>query len=403
MTPEEKLSFFHSLINCNYKVYLWTYATDMTLIHTDCPPDLITGDMVSLLNFRDILHSHLKNGGHYPLILEISFGLLWIAAFEYRDLQPYRIHMIGPVFTGRNSHLIIKKKLDQYNLSVKLRSQVFHQIENVPIIPSTTLIQYGVMLHYAVTGEQIAAYHVQFPENAPREASDDLRLISEEHRGIWMTEQTLMNLIREGNPDYQDALEKSMSLSYGVKFDVGDSLRQQKNSVLTLLTLCSRACIEGGLNPSISYTLCDYYNQRIEDSHTTTELSGICRTMLDDYVQRVRSARENNAVSRQIRSSCEYISSHIKEKLSISALAKQAGYTEYYFSHKFKEETGLSVTDYIRREKLEHAKLLLSASKMSIQQISEELSFGSRSYFSSSFQKETGISPSEFREQNLKL
>ena len=37
---------------------------------------------------------------------------------------------------------------------------------------------------------------------------------------------------------------------------------------------------------------------------------------------------------------------------------------------------------------------------MSVQEISDELSFGSRSYFSSTFQRETGISPSEYREQN---
>ena len=83
-------------------------------------------------------------------------------------------------------------------------------------------------------------------------------------------------------------------------------------------------------------------------------------------------------------------------------LASQAGYTEYYFSHKFKQEMGLSVADYIRQEKVRQAKLLLSGTRMSIQEISDELNYGSRSYFSSTFQKETGISPSEYREQNRK-
>lgn len=403
MTTDEKLTFFHSLINCSYKVYLWTYDPDLNLLKTNCPPELIAGDMASLMNFSALLTDHLENRGRCPLILEISFGLLWIAAFEYQNECPYRIHMIGPAFTGRDSHLIIKKKLDDYNLSVKLRSHIFRQVEEVPIIPSTTLFQYGVMLHYTVTGEQISSYDVRFPAKEQQSCSDDIKHISEEHRGIWMAEQSFLKLIREGNPDYQSALEKCMALSNGVKFDVGDSLRQQKNSVLVLLTLCSRACIEGGLNPSVSYTLSDYYTQCIEDSRTTSELSTICRTMLDDYVQRVGQSRENDSVSKQIRSSCDYISMHIREKLSIAELAEHAGYTEYYFSYKFKQETGLSVSDYIRREKIEQAKLLLSAAKMNIQEISDELSFGSRSYFSSSFQKQTGMSPSEYRKQNLKL
>lgn len=40
---------------------------------------------------------------------------------------------------------------------------------------------------------------------------------------------------------------------------------------------------------------------------------------------------------------------------------------------------------------------------MTIQEISDGLSFGSRSYFSSTFQKETGLSPSEYREKNMKI
>jgi len=64
---------------------------------------------------------------------------------------------------------------------------------------------------------------------------------------------------------------------------------------------------------------------------------------------------------------------------------------------------GCTINEYILNEKLEHSKLLLSATKMSIQEISEELHFGSRSYFSSSFHNYAGISPSEYRQQNFKL
>ena len=151
----------------------------------------------------------------------------------------------------------------------------------------------------------------------------------------------------------------------------------------------------------MAYTLNDHYMQLIEECGSIAETSNTCSALLEDYVQRVRQEK-NNTLSGQIRSACDYITIHIREKLSIAALADQAGYTEYYFSHKFKQETGCSVADYIKREKIRQAKLLLSGTKMSIQEISDELSFGSRSYFSSSFQKETGLSPSEYREKNIK-
>ena len=83
-------------------------------------------------------------------------------------------------------------------------------------------------------------------------------------------------------------------------------------------------------------------------------------------------------------------------------ISERLGYTEYYFSHKFKEVTGESVNAYIRRKKIEEAKLLLSGTRMSIQDISDELSFGSRSFFFSSFQKETGMSPTAYRGEHCK-
>ena len=163
------------------------------------------------------------------------------------------------------------------------------------------------------------------------------------------------------------------------------------------LAATSRAAIEGGLNPSVSYTLNDSYAGLIEDCRTTSALTSLARTMMDDFIQRVQQSKAESGVSPQIQAVCDYISMHPKEKFSIADFAKRCGYTEYYFSHKFKQETGTGVVEYIRRAKIDHARLLLAGTRMGIQEISDELGFASRSYFSSTFQKETGISPSEYR------
>ena len=60
--------------------------------------------------------------------------------------------------------------------------------------------------------------------------------------------------------------------------------------------------------------------------------------------------------------------------------------------------TGVKLTDYIRSVRLDAAKVMLLASRKDIQQISEELQFGSRSYFDRVFRQEVGISPKQYRE-----
>lgn len=104
-----------------------------------------------------------------------------------------------------------------------------------------------------------------------------------------------------------------------------------------------------------------------------------------------------------IENSCKYIRTHLGSPLSISELARRVGYTEYYFSHKFKKEVGCSVTDFIIKEKISQAKLMLEGTNDTIQSISDALSFSNRSYFYTCFQKLTGISPSEYRKRNGKL
>lgn len=403
MDVKDKMAFFQELINCNYKIYFWNYTPEMTLIETNCPAALIAGNAVSLLNFSGSLKKYIQDGGRYPFILETALNMLYIAGFLYQDRQLEQICLLGPAFTGRNSHLLFKKELDQRDLSAKLRSAIFRQIGEVPIIPSAQLFQYAVMFHYCLTGEKITSNEIQFPSGESSTAFDEIQLVSEEHYGIWLAEQALLQMFREGNPDYKRALERTSFLNGGIRFDTGDSLRQQKNSVIILLALCSRAVMAGGLNPSIAYSLNDYYVQMLEDCKTISALSSLARTMMDDFIQRVRDSKKESSLSRQIQCIRDYISMHPAEKFSISELAGRTGYTEYYFSHKFKKETGVSVADYIRNVKIRQAKLLLSGTQMSIREISNELGFSSSSYFSSTFQKLSGLSPSEYRMKNSKL
>ncbi len=406
MNIQEKLDFFHQLIQCNHNLSLHSYDPELILPHSGTTRDAVSNDddALALLSMGEAIEKHLESGIREPLFIDDHLGLIWIVAFEYEENSLRCIHALGPAYSGRNSYQGIKKELDKHDLSVSNRIKVFKLFDHIPIIPTNQLFQYAVMLHYCVTGRRITTNNLHFTEKASgKPSSSEINLITEEHRGIWMAEQEFMNMLREGNPDYLNALAHSHSLSDGPRFDVGNSLRRAKSTSIVLLTLCSRAAIEGGVNPAVAYTLNDYYMQMIEDCKNVAETSATCSTLMEDYVQRVRQEKGKKDISGQIRSVCEYISMHIKEKLSINQLAEQAGYTEYYFSHKFKNEIGCSVADYIKHEKIQQAKLLLSGTKMSIQEISDELSFGSRSYFSSSFQKETGISPSEYREQNMKL
>ena len=78
----------------------------------------------------------------------------------------------------------------------------------------------------------------------------------------------------------------------------------------------------------------------------------------------------------------------------------QSGKSRSVFMAQFKKETGESIAHYIRRAKLEEAKLLLAYSNVSLQEISNTLYFSSQPYFQNLFKKEYGITPLVYRKKH---
>lgn len=70
-----------------------------------------------------------------------------------------------------------------------------------------------------------------------------------------------------------------------------------------------------------------------------------------------------------------------------------------YVSRIWSKKMGISLMDYIKMEKLERAKFLLTNSGYTISQISEMVGYPSFAYFSKIFRLSEGIQPSEYRKQ----
>ena len=402
MTHEERMSSFLDLLLQTHQLYAWTYDANMRLLHTTYPEDDYQG-YDTLFQIQVVPMIKAAKANYTPHIIYSFFNLAWLIDFEVHDGKLQKVYVLGPTFTGENSYNELVKEMDRRHLSIKTRTAVAKTIKALPIIASNILYTFVSELHYLLydsTRDVPELIHIQ--NNGTAEVPLP-SLVSNQHHGIWAAEQRFLQLFKDGNPDFQKALSESSHLSSGVQHNSKDSLRAAKNNNFVLLTLISRASIEGGVSPDIAYDLCDFFAQRIEDATSQVENGNVTTELLQIYFKKVCESKENAGVSSIIKNCCDYIGIHINEKLSINELAERAGYSEYYFSRKFKQEMGCTLTEYIMREKIERAKVLLSTTSMSIMEISIELSFNSRSYFSDTFQKNTGISPGEYRKQNVRL
>jgi len=83
---------------------------------------------------------------------------------------------------------------------------------------------------------------------------------------------------------------------------------------------------------------------------------------------------------------------------SMDSAAASLGISRRSFSHYFKKMTGLSHLAYIRRLRIEHARLLLKTKTRAITGIAFACGYQDLSSFLRAFRKECGTNPSEWRE-----
>lgn len=93
-----------------------------------------------------------------------------------------------------------------------------------------------------------------------------------------------------------------------------------------------------------------------------------------------------------------YIQEHYAvSSMSIGEVAEKLGLTASYASALYKKHTGESMLDTINRTRLHHAKLLLSGSHMSLEQIAAQVGYYNSSSFIRTFKKYEGKTPGQYR------
>ena len=93
----------------------------------------------------------------------------------------------------------------------------------------------------------------------------------------------------------------------------------------------------------------------------------------------------------------DYISRHYMEKITIEQLARYACISPNYLGELFKKTTGLGVSDYIIRHRLEKARAALEDSDVPIGELALNLGFYDSSHFIRNFQLHTDLTPKEYR------
>lgn len=112
---------------------------------------------------------------------------------------------------------------------------------------------------------------------------------------------------------------------------------------------------------------------------------------------------EGKQVSSVVEKVQQYMLAHLDEEFSREKLAEQVYLNPAYLSRLFRRETGLSLTDYMVKLRMNKAKEKLESSNEKVSDIAFEVGYANFSHFSKLFKKTTGLTPQEYRKAYSKV
>lgn len=401
---EIRIRILASQLHAAANLGMWCFAEE-ELFFSTCVQE---NEFLAFLQLGKCLDfiSEKEDGWDHPLILSDALGLLWVAEHVFKNGKPVMLMIMGPVFTSRTSVKYIEDTLREHVSSIQIRRQMMRTLNEVPVIAMSSLTQHIKVMHFTLTGEVIQSSDFIFQNEKTRGLTLEEEEISPAETAsmdrVVKGEKLILQAVRDGNLNYREIVEREGNYSTDFITNTGNALRDGKNSVLIFSALCSRAAMDGGLSVKTAKEMELRYAAQIEESTKITELKNIKDEMLEEYVRRVRDSQMNPLISRSIQECCDYIRINVKKPLTVETIAKKMGYTTYYFTKKFNKEMGIKVTDYIKQARIEYAKIALLTTKLSIQEISDSLHFGTRNYFSKVFHDVVGMTPAAYREKTGK-
>ena len=119
-----------------------------------------------------------------------------------------------------------------------------------------------------------------------------------------------------------------------------------------------------------------------------------------EFTELVQRAKAEKSDDSYVDACKAYIEQNLRKDLQVGDIAPAIGLSRTYLSRLFHQAEGVTVQQYIQREKCRHAARMLQYSDYTIAQIAQYYGFSSQSYFGTCFQTWYGMTPNAYRKAN---
>ena len=389
------------------RIILGAHRVQYLLLNTDC-----SSLQASALDFqfRDQLYENYDYTVFARSMMEAvpddsvidykdSFGLHYLV-FRGRNAEAGSFLFFGPFLYHSYEEADFQRMLTLHSLSGESLEAIRWYFKRIPIIHDYLSWQQmfsGFLARYlANPGLEIIRVRHDQPgkyELKPSVALSSIPSTSVEAR--YAVETAMLDAIRRG--DIAEATyQQSLFMGFSLDQRVTDRLRDIKDMIIAVNTLCRKAIQQAAVHPLYIDGISGQFVTEIESAENPEQVTALIPKMIRHYcllVQQHSLARYSGTV----RDCLNYIDFHYMEMLSLESLAARFSVNKNYLSARFHKEVGTTVTDYINQTRINRATGLLRHTALSVQQIAEQCGFADANYFTRTYKKIQGFTPNEYR------
>lgn len=157
--------------------------------------------------------------------------------------------------------------------------------------------------------------------------------------------------------------------------------------------------IQAGLLDMVSYDIRDEFIREFDRAVALPDLYDLVHGMAHSYAVKMKYVIREKKSSPRLVHMMTYIEEHLTEKIELADIAEHVGISRTYASAIFKAELGITISEFIMKERMLEAKRMLRDTDLTVADIASRLAFCSQSYFTKNFTGSEGMTPVEYRRQ----
>ncbi len=355
-------------------------------------------------------HETLTENMIFKLTDSFSCNYIFILLPESETQETF---IAGPYIDREFTQKMIVEAAVQYDIPQQFQNQIQKYYTTVPVYTDKDFISslfntlgealWGSMDNFTIKTLSIISDNKKFPEIVERLSTriDDpllaMRMLESRYEG----EKKLMQAVSQGIAHKAEQMINNAS-ELMLEMRVDDPVRNMKNYVIVANVLLRKAVEQGGVHPFYIDGVSSDFARKIEKIKSVQEGIEMMHDMIYKYCALVKNHSMKN-YSLLVQKVITIIDSDLTADLSLHRQAEMLNVNASYLSTLFKKETGMTLTEYVSKKRIDHAAFLLSSTNMQIQNIAQHCGIFDVNYFTKIFKKIKGKTPKEYREDAMKF